>query len=263
MALLGAILHTERANGHPPWSTGAATLAWGFHFLLPSSVYFDRITTAPVAWALISWCVALSARESRYGWLLLGLTAAATPLALIVAPLVFATWWFQHSPREASIRGVKALLVATVICAPFIIWSPRGFVNGTVLWFNDLSRYPSVTWRAYRPWERYIGFGGLFWRTGFERALAPIQWLLVGGIAALYAKRGAPGELLPSHVAGAFVAFMAFNSVHWPYFYQPAIYGALLAIAVAENVAQGKTHLWIRVRSSYGATDRPRDARAF
>jgi hypothetical protein len=214
-------------------AAGAAVLVWCFQFLLPSSVYFDRITTAPVAWALLSWCLALSVRKSKCDWVTLGLTAASTPLASIVAPFVFVIWCRRYSVRGAAIRALKTALVTTVILAPFVIGSPRGFFDGTVLWFNDLSRYPGMTWRVYEPWQRYLGFGGLFWREGLERVLAPIQWLLVGGITVLFARRRAPAKLLPTHVAGAFVAFMVFNSVHWPYFYQPAICAGCLAIAVA------------------------------
>jgi hypothetical protein len=216
-------------------------LAWSFQFLLPSSIYFDRITTAPVAWAMIAWCVALSAHKSAYDWVILGLTAATTPLVLILAPFVFVMWWHRYSLRRTTLRAAKAGLVATVALAPFIAWSPRGFADGAILWFNDLSRYPGVTWRAYQPWQRYIGFGGLFWHAGLERALAPIQWMLVGAVTVLFARRRARADLLPFHAAGAFVAFMAFNSVHWPYFYQPAVFSALVAIAVAEAETQMDT----------------------
>jgi hypothetical protein len=244
MAILAAIVRAGKARENAPEQDGnigtafmnpadVALLAWSFYFLLPSSVYFDRITTAPVAWALLAWCVALSARESKYASVVLGLTAAATPLAAIVGPFVFVMWWRRLSLRGAVSRTGKAALVATLILAPFVVWSPRGFLEGAVLWFNDLSRYPGTTWRAYRPWQRYIGFGGLFWRAGLERALAPVQWSLVGGLTALFARKRARAGLLPSYVAAAFVAFMAFNSVHWPYFYQPALFGALVAIAVA------------------------------
>jgi hypothetical protein len=212
-----------------------ALIAWSFQFLLPSSVYFDRITTAPVAWAMTSWCVVLSVRESPYSWAMLGLTAAATPMASILAPFLFVQGWKREGFRGAAARIVKAGLVTSLILAPFIMWSPRGFVEGTVLWFNDLARYPGTTWRAYQPWQRYVGFGGLFWREGLERLLRPIQWLLVGAIAALFVRRGATSKLLPSHVAAAFVLFMLFNSVHWPYFYQAAIYVAILAIATLDK----------------------------
>jgi hypothetical protein len=239
LAVLAAIVGAGRSRGKAGTKAGdaaasfmnpegVAVLVWSFQFLLPSTVYFDRITTAPVAWALISWCIVLLARESAYAWVMLGLTAAGTPLASIVAPFAFVTWWQRHSPREAAIRTLSAGLVAGVILAPFVLWSPRGFIDGAVLWFNDLSRYPGVTWRAYQPWARYLGFGGLFWREGLERALAPIQWLLVGGVTVLFARRRARADLLACHVAAAFVAFMVFSSVNWPYFYQPAIYSALL-----------------------------------
>jgi hypothetical protein len=102
-----------------------------------------------------------------------------------------------------------------------------------VLWFNDLSRFPGNKWTLFETWSRYAGFGGLFWRAGAQRWLAPVQWSLVLGVAFLFARRGGRPERLPSHAAAAYVAFMAFNPVHWPYFFQPALVCALLAVAVA------------------------------
>jgi uncharacterized membrane protein len=231
MALVAAIAWPR----HPPDGNQrhGGLLAWGFVFLLPSSIYFDRVTTAPVAWALITWCVALLARRSRHDWVLLGATAAATPLAAVLVPFVCVVWWKQHSLRGMVRRGLQAALLASLVIVPFVLWSPRGFVDGAVLWFNDLSRYPGVSWTAYQPWARYAGFGGLFWRAGLARALAPVQWLLVGSLTFLFARRGA--RRLAAHVAAAFVAFMLFNSVHWPYFYQPAIFVALLAIVTPDR----------------------------
>jgi hypothetical protein len=250
LAVLAAIVSagTDRRKTSIPQSGtpsmnagGAAVLAWSFQFLLPSSVYFDRITTAPVAWALLAWCLVLCANESRHDWLVVGLTAAATPLASILAPFVFLTWWWRrNSLRDAAVRGAKAGLVAIGILAPFVVWSPRGFVDGAILWFNDPSRYPGVTWKAYQPWQQYIGFGGLFWRTGLERMLAPIQWLLVGSLVVLFARRRPEADSLASHLSAAFVVFMAFNTVHWPYFYQPAIFSALVAVALADGATRGR-----------------------
>jgi hypothetical protein len=168
---------------------------------------------------------------------MLGVTAAATPLAAVLVPFACVLWWRQHS-FSALRRGLRAGLVTSVILAPFILWSPRGFIDGAVLWFNDISRYPAFNWQDCQRWQRYVGFGGLFWRVGIERALAPIQWLLVAAITALFAR--SRGRRLASHVAAAFVAFMLFNSVHWPYFYQPAIFVALLAIVTAESAAPEK-----------------------
>ncbi len=236
LAIVSAIVWTARharESGDPASGDAAdrSLLAWGFVFLLPSSIHFDRITTAPIAWALITWCVALLARRSRHDWILLGATAAATPLAAVLIPFVCVVWWQRHSLRGMLRRGLWAALLTAFVLAPFVLWSPRGFLDGAILWFNDLSRYPGVSWREYQPWERYAGFGGLFWGHGLERALAPVQWLLVMGIAVLFAKTG--GRRLAAHVAAAFLAFMLFNSVNWPYFYQPAIFVGLLAIASA------------------------------
>ncbi len=238
MAILAAIFVAGRTRSEAPPPNdagGLAPLAWSFYFLLPSSIYFDRITTAPIAWAMIAWCIALCSRDARKGWVAFALTGATTPLALVIAPLVITMWWRKHALRGAVVRVAKSALVAALIIVPFVLWSPRGFLDGAVLWFNDLHRYPGTTWKAYEPWKRYVGFGGIFWSDGLERVLAPIQWALVGAVTLLYLRRRAPPELLAPHVAAAFVAFMAFNSVHWPYFYQPAIFCGLVAIAVTNS----------------------------
>jgi hypothetical protein len=214
--------------------SGCALLLWSMVFVLPSSVFFDRITTAPVAWALLAWTLALVARRSRWDWLLAGLLAAATPLAAVLAPFLGLAWWSQLSRRRAIGCAVLAAAVALLFIVPFYLWSPRGFVDGAVLWFNDLKRFPGTKWNAHQTWQRYVGFGGLFWRSGLQPWLAVIQWSLIAGIAVLYWRRGGAPRVLPAHVASAFIAFMVFNSVHWPYFYQPALLCGLVALAVAD-----------------------------
>jgi hypothetical protein len=216
-------------------SAGSALLLWSFVFLLPSSVFFDRITTAPVAWALLAWTLAVAVRGSRWDWLLAGLLAATTPLAALPALFLVLTWWRRLSWRQAMGRAAAAAAVALIFIVPFYLWSPRGFLDGAVLWFNDLDRFPGTKWNAYHTWQRYVGFGGLFWRAGLARWLAPIQWSLVAGLAALYLRRGSGRNLLPAYLASAFIAFMVFNSVHWPYFYQPALWCGLVALAVPAN----------------------------
>jgi hypothetical protein len=212
-------------------------LAWAIQFMLPSSIYFDRITTAPVAWALITWCLVLTVRAPAYSWVALALTAGATPLAAIMAPAIFVFWWKRRSLKAAVLATVKAGLLTAAVLAPFVFWSPQGFLDGAVLWFNDLSRYPGTTWRAYRPWARYVGFGGMFWSAGLEHALAPIQWGLVATVTTLFARRAPSDEAFASHVAAAFVAFMLFNSVHWPYFFQPAICAAFVALTFTSSTS--------------------------
>jgi hypothetical protein len=219
--------------GAPDDRSRSALLLWSFVFLLPSSVFFDRITTAPVAWALYAWTLATIACGSRRDWLLAGLLAAATPLAALLVPFLGLTWWRQLSRRQAIGRAVLATAVALAFIVPFYLWSPRGFLDGAVLWFNDLKRFPGTKWAAYQTWQRYVGFGGLFWRAGLQKWLVAIQWSLVLAIAALHLRRGGQRRLLPGHVASAFIAFMVFNSVHWPYFYQPALVCGLVALAVA------------------------------
>jgi hypothetical protein len=236
LAIAAALLYVGRSPAERPagprldWA-GAALLLWSFVFLLPSSIFFDRITTAPVAWALLAWTVAAAARGSRWDWLLLGLLGAATPLAALPALFLLLTWWRRLPWRPALGRVAAAAAVALLLILPFYLWSPRGFLEGAVLWFNDLDRFPGMKWRAYQTWQRYVGFGGLFWRAGWQGWLAVIQWLLVGGLGVLYLRRGSDRRLVARYLASAFVAFMVFNSVHWPYVYQPALWCGMVALA--------------------------------
>ena len=228
-----------------PWRAGhPALLAWSFLFLLPSSIYFDRITTAPVMWAVLAWTLIATGLGLGCDWLLVGLLGAATPLAAVLAPFVALAWLHVHGRRGAALRSVKALAVAVLFIGPFLLWSPRGFIDGAVLWFNDLARFPATKWAAFGTWQRYVGFGGLFWRAGRQHWLAPIQWALVAAIAALYWRRRSDKHRLAAHAAAAFVVFMTFNSVHWPYFYQPAIVCGLVALALAFRQAAGPPRPW-------------------
>jgi len=107
LAIPAAVLHAgrrprEREAQAAGDSAGSALLLWSFVFLLPSSVFFDRITTAPVGWALLAWTLAVAIRGSRWDWLLAGLLAAATPLAALPALFLVLTWWRQHSRGKPS-----------------------------------------------------------------------------------------------------------------------------------------------------------------
>jgi hypothetical protein len=240
LAIPAALLYAGRRSGERVAETaqgpvGTALVLWSFVFLLPSSVFFDRITTAPVAWALLAWALAACARGSRWDWLWAGVLAAATPLAILPLLFLLLVWWQKLAWRKALGRAALAAAVALVFIVPFYLWSPRGFLDGAVLWFNDLDRFPGSKWRVFQTWQRYVGFGGLFWRAGLERWLLPIQWLLVAGLAVLYWRRRGGRGLLPAYLASAFIAFMVFNSVHWPYFYQPALGCGLVALAISAH----------------------------
>jgi hypothetical protein len=244
LAIPAAVIYAGRRTEGPDANAsdgraGCALLLWAFVFLLPSSVFFDRITTAPVAWALLAWTMAVGARGSRWDWLLVGLLSAATPLAALPVLFLVLTWWRQLSRRQAIGRSALAASVALILIVPFYLWSPQGFLDGAVLWFNDLKRFPGTKWAAYQTWQRYVGFGGLFWRAGLQKWLAAIQWSLVAAVAALYIRRGAHPRTLPAHLASAFIVFMVFNSVHWPYFYQPALMCGLMAAALPAMVTRG------------------------
>lgn len=243
LAIGAAVLWSAAGSLRLPKRVPPALLLWGAVFVLPSSVYFDRITTAPVAWALIAWTLGLAARRHRTTWVLLGLLIAATPLAAVLLPLIAADWLLRTDVptgrarfRQAAGRLLGAFALAALFIVPFVCWAPSAYVEGTVLWFNDLDRFPGTKWRLYRTWQRYVGFAGLFWAAHAERWLKPLQAFGVTAITALHALRVRAGRVgaqgLPAAAAAAYLAFMTCNPVHWPYFYQPALIAGLIAAAL-------------------------------
>jgi hypothetical protein len=215
-----------------------ALVVWATVYLLPSSVYFDRITTAPIAWSALSWLLVLMAARSPRAWLALGLAAATTPLTAVCIPFFAIRAWQEGGLRKLALELTKAGALAFTLMLPWYLWAPQAYLDGTVLWFNDLRQFPGVTWERYRTWVRYVGFSGLFWQRGLEHWLKPIQASSLLLLSVMYFLRKELAERAPSYVAAAFAVFMAFNPIHWPYFYQPVIMAGLVAAAASTRRAQ-------------------------
>jgi hypothetical protein len=219
---------TARAPGRaiaddPVWLLLAA---W---FLLPSAVEWSRYTTAPVTWVALAIAVAAVTAGHRLAPVALGVALATTPLAVVLAPLVVLAWRTRHGLGAALLRLGAAALVAAAFIVPFAAWAPGPFVEGTVLWFNDLDRYPRQKWVGARTWREYTGFAGLFWEHGLERWLKPLQATAVVACVAAYFRRGGRLAALPAAAVATFLVFMVWNPVIWPYYYAPAAVLALLA----------------------------------
>jgi hypothetical protein len=232
LVVLGAV--TLVAAGGRPWRAALYHPALPFAaavYLLPTSIEWARIATAPVGWAALACAlgaVVLAARADAVFW---GLAAAATPLTAVFLPFVGLAWWRALGLRGLLAKAALMLAVLGAVILPFYLWAPKPFLYGTVRWFNDLDLFPRLKWRAGGDWVNHAGLSGLFWLSGLERWLKPLQALLVAFVALLYGRRGARRQELPAFGAAAFLAFMVFNPVIWPYFHQPALVAALLALA--------------------------------
>ena len=130
-------------------------------------------------------------------------------------------------------RLLIAGIVAAALLLPWFLWTPGPFLDGTVRWFNDLDRYPRTKWQVDHSWREITGFSGLFWEWGLETWLKPIQAGLILCVTAVFALRGARLVDLGRHATAIFLLFMLFNPVLWPYYYNPALVTALLAIGGA------------------------------
>ncbi len=205
-------------------------LLWAWVFLLPTSLNWSLATTAPVQWAMLTLTLTLLlARRAWVSGVALGLCAAATPLVTIIAPFVILTWYRWHGWRTALRLMVSAGLVAAGGILPFLLWSPEAFVFGVWRWFNDNDLYPRMGWELGHTWAHMVGFSGVFWRRELVGVLKPLQLLLLAGLVASFWRWQADQRTLAPLITAAFLLFMVFNPVLWPYLYYPALFSALLA----------------------------------
>ncbi|MDQ5851389.1 MAG: hypothetical protein M3380_04815 [Chloroflexota bacterium] len=236
VAVLGAAFFVARHahGGYRRSAVDTTFLLWAWLFLSPTVIHWDMITSAPIGWAAIAWTLALVATaRPRAASIALGLSAATTPLIIVFGPLIGLCWWRGGGLRDALGKGALAVVLASIVLLPWIIWAPGPFWEGNVGWFNDLDRFPRMKWETEHTWAEMVGFSGFFWSYGQERWLKPVQFALVSLAAALYMARGASRADLHHYAAGIFLLFMLFNPVLWPYLYNPALVAALLAVAGA------------------------------
>ena len=234
VAILGAALFVARRARPTAMrsSVDVVLLLWSWIFLLPNVIHWDVGTTAPIGWAAIAWTLAFVA-TARHGsaTVALGLTAATTPLIAVFGPFIALCWWRNAGLGAAARRLAGAALLAGALLLPWYLWTPCPFVDGNLSWFNDLDRFPRMKWETERTWEQITGFSGFFWNRGWEQWLKPIQVLAVAGAAALYTLRGARAADASRYGTGAFLLFLLFNPVLWPYLYNPALVAGLMAVA--------------------------------
>ena len=194
----------------------------------------DTLTAMPVQSLAVGASAALVVSGSRRAPVALGLALATTPLTGALLPLVALHWSREGWDTLARRLGV-AFAIAAVCLVPWIVWSPRGFWDGPVTWFNRIDGFPRRSWEGSHIWEHVPGFTGLFWRLGLERLLRPIQIALVAGIVRLVARRSraANADGLIGAMVATLLAFLLFNIIIWPYLYEPAVALAFAAVAMA------------------------------
>lgn len=229
LVVLAVVARAIRGRDDPRWLLVAA---W---YLLPSVVDWARFTTALVSWAALTLMIATAARGHRLAPVAAGLALAATPLAVVLAPLVALAFWRARGWRAACAGGALALALAAALIAPFAAWAPRAFFEGTVSWFNDLDGFPRGKWQATQAWGESTGFAGLFWQRGLEHWLKPLQAFAVALVIGCYLRRGCAPAALPAHAVAAFLLFMVANPVIFPYYYAPAAAIALVAAGAPDH----------------------------
>jgi len=195
----------------------------GVLFLLPQVVVFDLYAEVAVFWLVLAGLLAGLVRE-RYALAAAcyGLALATSPLALVFMPLLFVFLLLRLPPRRLTGLMALAAGIATALVLPFLLWSPGEFLYGTVTWFNDPRIAGAGGWLD-RNQLYQVGLAGWFWLLGLVDWLRPIQVVLLGltTVVVLLRARSWAGLLLG--LLWAYVGFVFFNLIIWPYLYVPAL----------------------------------------
>jgi hypothetical protein len=214
----------------------AALALWGAWFVAHRIVRDDAGTAAPVQWLALAWVAALAIERSRFTPLVVGLSLGTTTLTAPLLPALVIAW---RGGWRAALRGALiAALVAAVIVVPWAAFAPRAFIDGVVLWFNDLDRFPRTKWLENHAWAAHPGLAGVFWTLHAERWMKPMQVATAGALAFVFwrrvrAARASAREEPPlgPQLVAAFLAFLLFNPVVWGYLWEPAVAMALVIAA--------------------------------
>lgn len=227
-------------RGRGGWRGNAGLLLWGWVFLQPTVQHWSQVTTTPVLWALLCLLLVL-VRRRKYDTLaagVLGLGIAASPMVAVVAPFVALVWLRARGWKGAAVLVGIAAGIAGAIILPFVLWSPQQFFLGCWQWFNDNTMFPLLKWEMEKTWAFMVGMSGLFWRFDLVALLKPIQATLIAMLLGVFWWGNRDGrELAPvvawqlaPMLAAAFLLFLVFNPVLWPYLYNTALVAALVAV---------------------------------
>jgi hypothetical protein len=228
-----AWLSAQRNGWQITWRHEASLLLWAWLFLQPSVIHWDTGNSAPITWLLLAALLTLVlAGHERGAAIGLGLAAAGTPLVTVFGPFIALYWLRRHGWQPTMRLLLLSTIVAGAVILPFFLAAPRDFMMGTYQWFNTIEGWPRQKWNETDPhiWSVITGFSGEFWLRGTETWLKSIQALIVGGISVAYWLRGAQAETLSLHATAAYLGFMLFNPVLWPYLYNPALIVCLVGI---------------------------------
>lgn len=236
IGVLGALawLGARRNGWRATWRSEPTLVLWAWLFLQPSVIHWDMGNTAPITWLLLAWTFALALGGSDRGAAIaLGLAAAGTPLVAVFGVFIGLYWLRRYGLLHTIRLGAVCGIVAAIVVVPFLLWAPQDFITGTYRWFNNINGWPRQKWIETDPhiWSVISGFSGEFWARGAERWLKPIQAAIVLIVAGGYWLRGGRAEELASYAAAAYLGFMLFNPVLWPYLYNPALVVGLIGIA--------------------------------
>jgi hypothetical protein len=182
----------------------------GLFLLSPYVLYRHEIYTQP-HWLSIVACLLL-AQQRRFLWAaaIFGVSAALSQFSWILFPFFLLFIFRQRGYRCAVFSGAIALLVATVISGPFIVWSPYAFFYGVL-----------AHWQNMPVNARPVNFS--YWTVSLvgARHLQVVQFLALAGLFIYCVVTQSCRTLTQClrWMAICLVAFIMLNILVWGYFF--------------------------------------------
>ena len=227
-----AVLVILRAFPISPSDPTAAPKKLLFAALMLSSLdlRFSAITPESVFWLALSLFILFLARDRHIeAAFAMGICLAARQQAILLLPF-YLIYVFKRLSGDSRWRCLGlTLAVPTLLCLPFLIDSPAGFVSAVYTRFDP---FALEKWINERAWENSLSFAPFFFEHQLHSVLKPIIAALQLVLYVLALRRLRRLSDLICFLGLSLLAFLLFSPIIWPYMFTPLLillFGSFLA----------------------------------
>lgn len=166
----------------------------------------------------------------------LGLTGAASPLAIVFAPLIGLRWLTTVGLLRATALAGLSAAIALCVIAPFALPDPEMFILCVFKWHNIYENH------FYEFYKYLHGQPGLGWAPvatyfGLHHHLKSVQAVLYVAMGAFFVRRGIRAGELPLVCAAMVVVFVALNPLLATHYWMAPGIPLMLGLARAGSPA--------------------------
>ncbi|MBN2209405.1 MAG: hypothetical protein JW759_08935 [Candidatus Coatesbacteria bacterium] len=203
-----------------------------FAALMLSSIdlQFSAITPESFFWLALSLFILFLARDKHIeAALAMGVCLAARQQAILLLPF-YLIYVFKQLSGDSRWRClVLTFAIPILLCLPFLISSPAGFVSGVYTHFDP---FALEKWINERAWENSLSFAPFSFEHQLHCGLKPIIAALQLALYLLALRRLRGLSDLICFLGLSLLAFLLFSPIIWPYMFTPLLillFGSFIA----------------------------------